>query len=656
MIISIDTGGTFTDFIYRKDNDWHVYKCLSTPADPARAVLSGIEHVACGSSIHIVHGSTVATNALLEKKGAKTALITNKGFEDILEIGRQHRTNLYALKYKKATPLVAPNLRFGVGSRVDSSGAVITSLDASEIESIIDTLHKGNVESIAVSLLFSFIAPDPEKTIGMLLTKDNFSISLSHEILAEFREFERISTVVINAYVLPIMKRYLSSLSQQIGNKLRIMQSNGGSISAETAQKEAVRTILSGPAGGVVGAYDIAKRSGYPQLITFDMGGTSTDVALIEDRLPITSTANIAGYPVSVPMIDIHTVGAGGGSIACIDDGGALTVGPQSAGASPGPICYGKGTEITVTDANLYLGRLLPHHFLGGNMRLHPERLDRYFGHIAGTYGMTPIEFAEGVLAVANATMEKAIRVISVEKGFDPRDFILFSYGGAGGLHAAFLAASLKIPKVMIPPHPGALSAMGMLEADISKDYSHTVMLLQSELKKGMLEELFSPFEKKGRSALILEGVEDRSITIERYLDMRYLGQSHELTIFYDDDVYDRFHHKHLQHYGYKNDYADVQIVNIRLRVNGIWQKNTRQRKEIVTKVPPADAQISVNDVIFNEKNMTTPVYERQRLLNGNRLIGPALIIEYSSTTVIPPLAACTIDAYDNIVINVTDT
>ncbi|MGD8984148.1 MAG: hydantoinase/oxoprolinase family protein, partial [Desulfobacteraceae bacterium] len=378
ITIGVDTGGTFTDFVFKDGDRWGVYKLLSTPRNPAEAVLKGLQHIAGAKAKHIVHGSTVATNAILERKGVKTALITNKGFEDIIEIGRQNRSRLYDLAYRKEPHIVPKELRFGVKERALCTGEILEDLDVEGAKHILQKIREAKAESVAVCLLYSYLAPAHEKTLGDLVETLNIPVSLSHDILSEFREFERTSTTIINAYVSPKMKGYVSYLMDALvkEDSLRVMQSNGGSISAVTAMNESVRTILSGPAGGAVGAYEIGKMAGFDKIISFDMGGTSTDVSLMDEQLSLTLESEISGYPVKVPMIDIHTVGAGGGSVAYMDLGGSLKVGPESAGADPGPICYGKGDRITVTDAHLYLGRLIPEHFLGGSMRLQTDKLE----------------------------------------------------------------------------------------------------------------------------------------------------------------------------------------------------------------------------------------------------------------------------------------
>jgi N-methylhydantoinase A len=655
MIIGVDTGGTFTDFVYKDGDKWGVYKVLSTPSNPAQAVIEGLSNLSADKKKQIIHGSTVATNAILERDGARTALITNKGFEDIIEIGRQNRTRLYDLAYRKEPHIIPSKLRFGLYGRILQTGEELRPLDTETVKNIVFRLKELDIESVAVCFLFSYVNPLHEKKIRELLEPSGFQISLSHEILAEFREFERTSTTVINAYVSPKMQRYIGFLTDNLspGDTLGIMQSNGGSISVETAMKESVRTILSGPAGGAVGAYEIAKMAGYTKLITFDMGGTSTDVSLIDRDLSLTLESGISGYPVKVPMIDIHTVGAGGGSIARLDDAGALKVGPESAGADPGPICYGKGDGITVTDANLYLGRLIPEHFLGGRMILKQERLDFYFKKMIENTELSARELSEGILDVTNAAMERAIRVISVERGYDPREFTLFSFGGAGGMHAAFLARLLSIPNVLLPQNPGILSAIGMLMADVVKDYSLTVMQNQETVTFSSLSGMFQHLEDKGDKDLQAEGISEDKIRLERYLDMRYEGQSYEIIVPFDADYVERFHKLHEKTYGYRNEDKAIEIVNIRLQARGMPEKPTFKKATKMEKTLSAEALLGEQEVVFDHRLMRTKIIAREKLKSGNRIDGPAVVVEYSSTLVIPPFASAHVDEYGNIVMEI---
>ncbi len=653
VIVGVDTGGTFTDFIYRKDKKWGVLKLPSTPENPAKAVIEGLQKIAENEVKHVVHGTTVATNAILEKKGAKTAFITNEGFEDIIYIGRQNRKELYNLSYRRKPPLVPEELRFGVKCRVNSKGEILEELDIKQVKDVIKKLKSQNVEAVAVSFLFSFLNDEHEKIVEKLLKKEGFYVSPSYRVIPEFREYERASTVVVNAYVMPKMEKYISFLEEKLSEKdhLRIMQSNGGSISPKTTKEEPVRTVLSGPAGGVVGAYQIGKQAGFDRLITFDMGGTSTDVSLIDRKIPFTTDTEISDMPIKVPVIDIHTVGAGGGSIAYIDEGGALNVGPESAGADPGPVCYGKGDKITVTDANLFLGRLVPEFFLGGNMKLHNDRTESYMKDLAKKAGISPVELAEGIITVANAKMEKAIRVISVERGFNPQDFVLFSFGGAGGLHAVFLAKSLGIPKVFIPKNPGILSATGMLLADILKDYSTTVMLSQREAIYQSIGKLFVPLEERAILELKEEGVQN--IRLEKYLDVRYKGQSFEIVIPFEKDFIELFHKEHERLYGYCDKKREVEVVNIRLRAIGEIEKPQFEEIKKGDRKIESSAVLGEKDIIFGGKSVKTKIIDRDKLLANNVIDFPAVVVEYSSTTVIPPGAKGEVDIYGNLIIDV---
>jgi len=654
LIIGVDTGGTFTDFIYRDEQGWGVHKRLSTPHDPSEAVRAGIRHIAGDRPVQVVHGSTVATNAILERKGVKTALITNAGMEDVIEIGRQNRSRLYDLRYRKTQHIVPPALRFGIPGRVTSEGGIDEDFDPAAAAAVLEAIRESGAQSVAVCLLFSFLRPEHEQAAGRMLDGLGIPVSLSHEILAEFREFERTSTTVINAYVSPIMTRYLTALQDALrGGQLRIMQSNGGSISAATAMRESVRTILSGPAGGAVGAHFIGGAAGHDRLVTFDMGGTSTDVALIDGDLPLTMESSIGGYPVRTPMIDIHTVGAGGGSIARLDRGGALTVGPESAGADPGPICYGRGHEITVTDANLFLGRLIPERFLGGEMRLDTEKLGAAMEDMARRAGLTPTALAEGILDVANASMERAIRVISVERGHDPREFSLFSFGGAGGLHAAFLARQLSMPHVFIPRNPGILSAVGMVTADVIRDASRTVMANARDIGPEDMAAWFNDLEQQALSALADEGYGPDSVTHERFLDMRYEGQSFEITVPLTDDFTGSFEEEHERKYGYRNPGKALEVVTVRLRSRGRPEKPDFPESESLTEAMPSDAVLGQTQTVFSGVATTTAVIDRERLRPGNTLRGPAILTEYTSTIVIPPFASGRVDARGNIILDI---
>ncbi|WP_456402132.1 hydantoinase/oxoprolinase family protein [Persephonella sp.] len=658
VLVGVDTGGTFTDIVYIQNGKISVLKVPSTPENPAKAVLEGLSSLNFDEERYIVHGSTVATNAVLERKGVKTAFITNSGFEDIIFIGRQNRKRLYDLKYRRSQPFVPEDLRFGLDCRVDYKGEILKDLELKDVEELIEILDSKDVESVAVSFLFSFLNSEHEKTIKDMLSK-KFFVSISSEILPEFREFERSSTVVLNAYVAPIMDKYITYLQNNLSvrDNLLIMQSNGGSISPETAKKEAVRTILSGPAGGVIGAYRIGETAGFKKIITYDMGGTSTDVSLIDENIPFTTEYEISDYPIKIPVIDIYTVGAGGGSIAYIDSGGSLNVGPESAGADPGPVSYGKGTKITVTDANVFLRRLMPEYFLGGKMRLYPGRVEKYLSELSDEMGGIDLyELAEGILTVANTKMEQAIRKISVEKGFNPEEFVLFTYGGAGGLHAPFIAKEMSIKKVVVPLNPGVLSAMGMLMSDIIKDYSLTVMIQYDPKMLPHIDNLLEDLKEKGIYELKNEGFVGEDVKYEYYLDMRYKGQSFELIVPYinGEDVKDKFYRLHKRIYGYYRDDVEIEIVNIRVRIIGVVQK-PKLNKIPQGNLKPDDALLGEKEIYLDGSFKKVKVYDRSKLKANNIIKSPALIIEYSSTTIIPEFSVAEIDQFGNIVISIED-
>ena len=649
--VGIDTGGTFTDFLVFHDGRVRAHKVLSTPRNPAEAVLAGLRETDLAGPKSVVHGSTVATNALLERKGVRTALIATKGFEDVLEIGRQTRPDIYRLFVVRPDPLVDARLRFGVDERVLCSGESEKAPEPLEVREVLAKIRKSGVESLAICLLHAYANHAHEETVAVLAEELGVPVSVSHRILPEYREFERTVTTVVNAYVSPLMDRYLSHLDREMGkDALRIMQSNGGSIAAETARRESVRTILSGPAGGVVGAFETARAAGLTHVITFDMGGTSTDVSLCDGRIRTTAEASVAGFPVRVPMIDIHTVGAGGGSIARVDAGGALRVGPESAGADPGPACYGKGEEITTTDANLYLGRLLPNHFLGGRMRLAAERVEKRIRELASRLSVSPMAAAEGVVRVANASMERAIRVVSIEKGYDPREFVLVCFGGAGPLHACDLAAALSIPKVFVPENPGLLSALGMLLSDVIRDYSRTHLQKTAALSPEDIASFFAPLAGQALADLGKEGIPSRDIRVERFLDMRYRGQSYEITVPYDGEFEREFHREHQRMYGYQDPERETEIVNVRVRAVGTVGKPVFPERELSGEDPRA-AFLEERILVENGVERKVDVYRRGGLASGNLVTGPAIVVEFSSTVYIPSGWECRVDRRGNLVL-----
>ncbi|MBI2321774.1 MAG: hydantoinase/oxoprolinase family protein, partial [Chloroflexi bacterium] len=559
MRLGIDIGGTFTDFVLLADGALRIHKVL-TSADRVGGVRRGMADLALDASVPVVHGSTVATNALLERRGARAALVTTRGFADVLLIGRQNRPRLFDLAGEKPPPLVPPERTFAVDERLDHRGQVLTPLGDEALAALVEQVRAANVEAVAVSLLFSFANPTHEQRIGAALAALGVPVTLSHVVLPEYREYERASTVAVNAYVTPLIARYVEGLGRHVG-PLRIMQSSGGSISARVAAAEPVRTVLSGPAAGVVGAFWLARTAGFPQCITFDMGGTSTDVALCPGEIQETSEGQIAGVPIRVPIIDIHTVGAGGGSLARLDAGGALIVGPESAGADPGPACYGRARLLTVTDAHVVLGRLPADHFLGGRMRRDVAAAEAAVGALAAQIGDAPAEAADGIVRVANSNMDAAIRVISVQRGHDPRDFTLVAFGGAGPLHAADLAAALGIRRVLVPRYPGVLSALGLLVADVVKDYSQTAMLPAVEATPARIDALYAPLEARGWAEMRAEGFAAALIRAERWGDLRYVGQSFELRVPLRGDFLAAFHALHERRFGHQHPDWPVELV-----------------------------------------------------------------------------------------------
>jgi N-methylhydantoinase A len=647
--IGVDTGGTFTDFVVVRDGKIEIFKELSTPHRPDDAIMKGIGRLRSEAIDEVVHGSTVATNALLERKGARTALLTTEGFEDVIAIGRQTRPELYNIFVTRPAPLVPAGLRFGVRERTLYDGSIERPLDHEHLQNLIRELQVENAESIAVCLLYSFANPVHENAIHDALEPLGIPVSISSRILPEYREYERTSTTVINAYLAPLMSRYLLRLKERLGAApLKVMQSNGGAVQSQTAAAAPVNTILSGPAGGVVGAFHVAQTSGYDKIIAFDMGGTSTDVSLCEDEIKVTHESQIDGMPVGIPMMDIHTVGAGGGSIAELDAGGALRVGPESAGADPGPICYGRGERLTVTDANLILGRLLPEFFLGGAMQLSPDRIAPALARLEWTRRWkTTQELAQGVIDVVNNNMEQAIRLISVERGYDPRDFTLFCFGGAGGLHAASLARGLGMRRVVVPQFPGALSALGLLIADVRKDYSRTLLIDAANSAKEVRKKL-ADLHKLGLEELQAEGFKKREIESIDFVDLRYRGQSYELTVKLEPDFLERFHKAHERRYGYANRGRPVELVNVRTTFFGRTAK-PKFKKAVKQRGRPSAAV--AQPVWIDGKRVKAAIYDRATLRYGHVINGPAIIGEYSSTTLVPPDFRCSVDAYLNLVL-----
>ena len=669
--LGIDTGGTFTDFVRLDHRGLVVHKLRTTPDDQSRAILEGIQALSDGAASDIVHGSTVATNAVLERKGARVALVATAGFEDVVRIGRQTRSELYNFFVPLPRPLVDPELTFGLAERLDASGDVLVPIDAADVAALRARLKASGADVVALCFLHSYVNPAHERVLAEQLRADGWLVSASSEVLAEYREFERWSTTVVNAYVAPLIDRYLGRLEDALGarparqgsrgtrlaeaapaakaDRLSIMQSNGGSISSSLARAEAVRTVLSGPAAGVVGAQQVADAAGFPRTISFDMGGTSTDVSLIDGRIATSTDSTIGDFPVRLPVIDIHTVGAGGGSIAFVDSGGALRVGPRSAGSMPGPACYGVGTDLTVTDANLLLGRLDPDFFLGGRMSIDVARATAAAAELARPLKLGVPELAEGVVRVANANMERAIRVVSVERGHDPRQFALVAFGGAGGMHACEIARKLDISRVLVPRHAGVLSALGMLLADVTRDYSATVLRPSADLTRAALAAYFAPLRRRALADLGREGFRGSRVIVEQQLDVRYIGQSFEITLPLAPGYRDEFDRRHGRLYGYSNPARAVEVVAVRVRAVGVTEKPALPFTRPARASRPKPAALRSGR--FDGRTHRVAFYRWPDLRPGHTALGPAVITGAEATAVVPPGFRFNVDGFENIVV-----
>ena len=676
--LGVDVGGTFTDLVlYNVETDRLEFaKTPSTPNDEARGVTGGIQDLAGGLGISaedinfVIHGTTVATNALLERKGARTALIVTAGFRDVLQIGRQDRPHLYDWRMRRPEPLVPRHLRFEVRERVLYTGEVLEPLHQEDVQAIIHQLRKAEVEVVAVCLLHSYVDPRHERVVGKALREalPDLTVSLSCDVVPEFKEYERMSTTAINGYVAPLMGRYLPGLRRSmtelgIDSDLHIMKSNGGTMGADAATERPVHTILSGPAAGVIGSVAIASQAGESNTISVDMGGTSFDVSLCHrGEVRRTQDSEIDRMPVRVQMVDIHTLGAGGGSIAWTDPGGALRVGPQSAGADPGPACYGRGgTEATVTDANLVLGRLNLEGFLGGRLTLDLDRArSAVQDRVARPLGLGLEEAAEGIVRVVNAGMIKGIRVVSVSKGYDPREFCLVTFGGAGPVHAAELAAELEIPRVLVPIAPGVTSALGLLMADLRNDLVRTVLRRSEEVAPAELNSRFAEMEFEALDQMRREGIEDDRVNIIRMADLRYLGQGYEFEVpvgggeIGDEEVgqiFQRFHEAHRSLYGYAIPDNPVEIVNLRVTALATLPRPKLEAAPLKGTGNPDWALTGRRQVYFHNEAISTMIFDRGRLQPGDVLTGPAVVEQLDSTTVVWPRQTARVDAYNNLIL-----
>ena len=676
--LGVDVGGTFTDLVlYDTDtNRLEFAKTPSTPVNQALGVAAGIRELMGRHDVSpdridfFIHGTTVATNTLLERTGAKTALIVTAGFRDVLQIGRQDRPDLYDWRIRRSDPLVPRRLRFEAQERVLHTGEALTPLESDALEGIVKRLREAHVDAVAVCLLHSYANPVHERAIGDAIRRElpDIPVSLSHEILPEFKEYERMSTTTINAYVAPVMERYLRRLEEGIAeaglkSDLYIMQSNGGTMGVETAIERPVHTILSGPAAGVIGAVAIAQQAGELNSISIDMGGTSFDVSLsYRGEVRRTQESELERLPVRVPMVDIHTLGAGGGSIAWIDPGGALRVGPQSAGADPGPACYDNGgAEATVTDANLVLGRLGETSLLGGTMTLDTDLArDVISERIAGPLGLTVEEAAEGIVQVVNASMVKGIRVVSVSKGYDPREFCLVAFGGAGPLHASELADEMDIPTVLVPVAPGVTSALGLLMADLRHDFAQTVLRPGSELSASEITSWYEQLETQAMEQMAREDVAPEDVSLIRAADARYVGQGYELEVMVEsgkldqrdvEQIVERFHDAHVRTYGYASRDNSVEVVNLRVTALASMPRPDLASDSRNGGGDPSRALIGERNVYFRNEPKPTSIYNRTRLRPGDVIEGPAIVEQLDSTTVVWEGQRATVDNYLNLIV-----
>jgi len=650
--LGIDTGGTFTDFVLFDGAALRLHKVLSTPQDPARAILQGIRDLGVSlDGLQVVHGSTVATNAVLERKGVRTAYITNQGLADVLTIGRQARRELYNLQPEPAAAPVPQELCLEVAARLAADGSRVRALEPNDRETLLARLAALRPQAVAINLLFSFLDAGDEETIESWLPQDLY-VSRSSAVLPEYREYERGIATWLNAWVGPLVSGYLRRLNRQLQPaRLTVMQSAGGTVSAAVAGDMAVRLLLSGPAGGLMGARFIGQQAGHSRLLTFDMGGTSTDVALIEGDIRLTSEGSIGPWPVAVPMVDMHTIGAGGGSIATVDAGGLLQVGPESAGADPGPACYGLGgRQATVTDANLVLGRLQPQAFLGGEMRLDVAAARRAVLQVARVLGMELEAAAQGIIAVANEHMAQALRVISVQRGVDPRGHVLVSFGGAGGLHVCALAEALGMRRALVPLQAGVLSALGMLVAPRARQLSRTLTGELAAIPAAELQRQLAELAEAGLAGLLAEGVAAGEIHTGFGVDLRYRGQSSTLSLAWQGAARteEAFHRAHEQRYGHRLQ-APVELVNVRCNLHG------EPPPIRMPELPPAQpGAVAADSVRVSGYAAPVPVWAREALGAGQVFPGPALVTETVATTWLPAGWCCEVDLRGNLLLERT--
>ncbi len=679
MRIGIDTGGTFTDLAavtpgrpgHPEQEGTLEAKVPSTPDDPSRAVLDALAAAdaqlgpdaggpaGARPKADLVHGTTVALNAVLTGRVACAALVTNEGFQDLIEIGRQDRADLYALEPVKPTAMIPRERRFELaqrswpalvdtpdGPRPDVTHLVETSApSARELTRLTRQVKRSGASSVAVCLLHSYADPSIETRVAEALAPLGLPVTCSAEILPSYREVERFSTACVNAALVPVVRAYLERLSTALGSakrdlRLSILQSSGGTLPAERAALEPVRVLFSGPAGGVVGAARAAAEAGLAGIATLDMGGTSTDVAFHDPALGLGNTvadARIAGHPVAVPTLDVHTVGCGGGSLVRVDRGGVLHVGPESAGADPGPVCYGRGSVPTVTDAHVLLGHIRAGGFLDGHLQLDTDAVTRAFERLGQDLGVPALEAASGVLDVAHAAMRRAVGVMTMQRGHDPRGLGLVAFGGAGGLAAASVAASLEMPGALVPARPGVLSAWGMASADAVSDHPLTVLEPLARWSAARRKRAFLELARAGRAALKAAGFRPGDIELETSLDLRYAGQSFELSLTESKDPAAAFAARHQERYGWRLDSGEVELVALRLRALVRSQSPAAQGPRPRRRSAPRAAQRDTRQAVFAGRPLPTPVYERAALAPGHVVKGPAILEEFSGTTLVPP-------------------
>jgi N-methylhydantoinase A len=678
--LGVDIGGTFTDIVLHDEETGAlvVAKVPSAPADPASALVAAVRRAlaragaAPGPVAILAHGTTIVTNAVLEGTLPPTALVTTEGFRDVLEIGRHLRPDMYDLFQDRPAPIVPRERRFGVRERTAPDGTVLTPLDPESAHAVIEAIRAARAQAVAISFLHAYANPANELAMKRRLTDalPGVLVSASSDVCREIREFERTSTVALNAAAMPVVARYLAALADRVGRVLPraqvlLMQSNGGSMTVGAARQAPVHLVYSGPAAGVLACQFIGRLTGRDNVLGFDMGGTSTDISVVYRGVPrMTTEGGIGAHPVKLPMLDVHTIGAGGGSVAWLDAGGGLQVGPRSAGADPGPVAYGRGgSEPTVTDANLALGRLAPERFLGGEMRLDREAaLAAIRERVATPLGLDPVQAAYGIVRIANANMERALRVSSAERGYDPRDFALVAFGGAGPLHAAARAPAVGFPRVLVPETPGVFSALGLLVADIRHDLVQSFLGRADRVAPATIESLFGELEGLGAALLDDDGVERARHVLRRTADLRYVGQAYEVNVAVPapldaaalDALLERFHAEHRRLYAHSAPRDPVEIVSVRVAaVAPVVPPELRERPAAASAPRPATRRA----VFFEEADgfVDCPVFDRGELGAGARLAGPAVIEQMDSTTVVHPGQAVVVDGWGNVLIAVAD-